>query len=98
MVANIPVVYGLFLSRDWYQGLNCFFATNWSTLWFPKNGKSNQIKIRKQRYLRHTVTEQHDPNEPIIFHDLIMGNYMYDIDFGNFNDEKTPFSDQSHQS
>ena len=44
------------------------------------------------------MTEQHDPNEPIIFHDLIMGNYMYDIDFGNFNDEKTPFSDQSHQS
>ena len=56
VVADIPNAYGLFLSRDWSQQLNGFFATDWSTLWFPKNGKSNQIKINREIYLKHTVT------------------------------------------
>ena len=67
IVADIPNACGLFMSRDWSQNMNGFFSTDWSTLWFPKNDKSNHIKISKERYLRHTVTELHDPNEPIIF-------------------------------
>ena len=47
VVANILDAYGLFLCRDWSQQLNGFFATDWSTLWLPKNGNSNQIKINK---------------------------------------------------
>ena len=46
VVANILDAYGLFFSRDWSQQLNGFFATDWSTLWLPKNGNSNQIKIK----------------------------------------------------
>ena len=56
VVADIPDAYGLFLSRDWSQQLNGFFATDWSTLRLPKNGKSNQIKINRERYLKHIVT------------------------------------------
>ena len=32
VVADIPDAYGLFLSRDWSQQLNVFFATDWLTL------------------------------------------------------------------
>ena len=39
VVVDIPDAYGLFLSRDWSQQLNGFFATDWSTLWLPKKGK-----------------------------------------------------------
>ena len=56
VIADIPDAYGLFLSRDWSQQLNGFFATDRSTLWLPKNGKSNQIKINREIYLKHTVT------------------------------------------
>ena len=41
IVADIPDAYGMFLSRDWSQQLNGFFATDWLTLWLHKNGKSN---------------------------------------------------------
>ena len=44
VIADIPDAYGLFLSRDWSQQLNGFFATNWSTLWFLK--MENEIKLR----------------------------------------------------
>ena len=56
VVEDIPNAYGLFLSRDWSQQLNGFFATNWSTLWLPKNGKPNQMKIKRERYMKNTVT------------------------------------------
>ena len=91
VVSDIPYAYGLFSSRDCSQRLNGFFATDWSTLWFPKNGKSNQIKIGRERYLRHTMMELHDPNVPVLFSDSIMGNHMYELDFGNFKAEKSPF-------
>ena len=90
VVAEIPNAYGLFFSRYWSQQLNGFFATNWSTLW-PKNGKSNQININRERYMKHTVTELHDLSEPILFSDSIMGNYMYELGFENFKTEKFYF-------
>ena len=98
VVADIPDAYGLFFSRDWSRQLNGFFDTYWSTLWLPKNGKSNQIKINRERYLKHTVIELHDPSESILFSDSIMGNYMYELGFGNFKIENFVFSDNKHQS
>ena len=38
VVADIPDVYGLFLSHDWSQALKGYFSTDWSHLWLPKNG------------------------------------------------------------
>ena len=97
MVVDIPDAYGLFLSSDWSQKLNGFFTIDWSTLWFPKNGKSNQIKIGKERYLKHIVIELHDPSEPVLFLDSIMGNSMYEFGFGNFKSENSSFCDNKQQ-
>ena len=97
VVANIHDAYGLFFSRDWSQQLNGFFATDWSNLWLPKNRKSNQIKINREKYLKHTVTELHDPSELVLFSDSIMGNYMYELGFENFKSENSAFSNNKHQ-
>ena len=67
--------------------MNGFFSTDWSTLWLPKNGKANHIKKGRERYLNHTVTELHDPNEHVMFSDSIMRNYAYELNFGNFKAE-----------
>ena len=39
----------------------------------------------------------HDPNEPVLFSDSIMGNYTYELDFGNFKVENSPFTDIKQQ-
>ena len=58
----------------------------------PKNGKANRIKIGRERYLEHIVTKLHDPNEPVLFYDSITGNCTYEMNFGNFKDENSPFT------
>ena len=67
VVVDIPEAYGLFLSRDWSKQLKGYFATNWSNIWFPLNGKPNNIRMNKERYMKHIVTELNDPNEPVMF-------------------------------
>ena len=37
--------------------------------------------------MKHTMIELHDPSEPVLFSDSIMGNYMYELGFGNFKSE-----------
>lgn len=37
-VVNIPSIYGMLLSRDWFSHLNGYFATDWSHLWLPWRG------------------------------------------------------------
>jgi hypothetical protein len=61
---DIPEVYGSFLSRDWSEQLHGYFATDWSHLWLPKNGKPNIIKVNNECYLKFMVTNLNDPNEP----------------------------------
>ena len=41
LVADIPKFYGLILSRDWSEKLHVYFATDWSHMWLPYNGKQN---------------------------------------------------------
>ena len=64
IVVDIPEVYGLFLSRDWSEQLHDYFAMDWSHLWLPENGRPNRIKVNHERYLKFTVTDLNDPNEP----------------------------------
>jgi hypothetical protein len=45
IVVDIPEVYGMFLSRDWSEQLHGYFATDWSHLWLPENGKPNKIRV-----------------------------------------------------
>ena len=93
IVANIPEAYGLFLSRDWSKKLKGYFATDWSHLWLPHNGLPNKIRIDRERYMKHTVTELDDSNEPVLFTDTIMGNYMVDSFFGNLEAETSSIPD-----
>ena len=48
--------------------------------------------------MKHTVTKLHDPSEPILFSDCIIGNYMYELGFGNFKAENFSFSENKQQS
>ena len=48
--------------------------------------------------MKHTVTELHDPSEPVLFSDCIMGNYMYELGFGNFKAENSALSENKQQS
>jgi hypothetical protein len=64
IVVDIPEVYGLFLSRDWSEQLHGYFATDWSHLWLPENGKPNKIRINLECYLKHIVMDLNDANEP----------------------------------
>jgi hypothetical protein len=61
IVVDIPEVYGMFLSRDWSEQLHGYFATDWSHLWLPENGKPNKIRVNRERYLKFTVTDLNDP-------------------------------------
>ena len=64
IVVDIPEVYGLFFSRDWSENLHGYFDTDWSYLWLPENGQPNKIRINREHYLKYTVTDLNDPNEP----------------------------------
>ena len=44
------------------------------------------------------MTELHDPNEPVLFSDSIMGNYMFELGSENFKSENSAFSDNKQQS
>jgi hypothetical protein len=64
IVFDIPEVYGLFLSREWSKQLHGYFAIDWSHLWLPENGQPNRIRINREHYLKHTVMDLNDANEP----------------------------------
>ena len=75
LVADIPEAYGLLLSRDWSSQLNGYFAIDWSNLKLLYNGKLNQTRFERERYMKHTITKLEAPNEPIMFINTILGNY-----------------------
>ena len=78
LVADIPEFYGLILSRDWSEKLHGYFATDWSHMWLPYNGKPNQIKVEKERHRKYLVTELEGENEPVSYNNNIIGNYSVD--------------------
>ena len=47
VIADIPENYGMWLSRDWSKKLKGYFATDWTHLWLPLNGKPNKLKISR---------------------------------------------------
>ena len=57
VVADIPDVYGLVLSRDWSARLDGYFASDWSHLWLPHKRSPNQIKILREPKMKYNVTQ-----------------------------------------
>jgi hypothetical protein len=45
----------------------------------------NMIRIYREKYLKHTVTELEAFNEPSSTNFPVLGNYSCDFDFGNFS-------------
>jgi hypothetical protein len=98
IVVDIPEVYGIFLSRDWSEQLHGYFATDWSHLWLPENGKPNKIRVNRERYLKFTVTDLNDPNEPYTPPADSPEVQGMDTYFGNFTAEVSTIDDTQHQS
>jgi hypothetical protein len=98
IVIDILEVYGLFLSRDWSEQLHGYFATDWSDLWFPENGKTNRIKINREPYLKLTMTDLNDPNE--LFTASANSPEMQGMNtfFGNFMAETSIITNPEQQS
>jgi len=98
IVVDIPKLYGLFLSRDWSEQLHGYFATDWSHLWLPENGKPNRIKVNCERYLKFMVTDLNDPNEPFTASANSPKIQGMDTFFGNFMAKTSTITDPEQQS
>ena len=64
VVADVPETYGMWLSRDWTEKLKGYFATGWSHLWIPYNGRPNHIKTNTEPFMKQTVTDLNDQVNP----------------------------------
>jgi hypothetical protein len=93
IVVDIPEVYGMFLSRDWSEQLHGYFTTDWSHLWLPENGKPNKIRVNRERYLKFTVIDLNDPNEPYTPPTDSPEVQGMDTYFGNFTAEVSTIND-----
>jgi ribonuclease HI len=98
IVVDIPEVYGMFLSRDWSEQLHGYFATDWSHLWLPENGKPNKIRVNRERYLKFTVIDLNDPNEPYTPPADSPEVQGMDTYFGNFTAEVSTINDPQQSS
>jgi hypothetical protein len=87
MVVDIPEAYGVILRRYWSTKLNGYFSTDWSHLWLPYKGQSNKIKVERENYMKHTVTDLNDTNEMVMFTRYILGNFSFDTFFEELEDE-----------
>ena len=89
--------YEVILSRDWLAKLNGCFATDGSHLWLPFKGQSNKIKVEWERYMKHTVTDLNDRNEPVMFSNSILGNFYFETLFGELEAEIYPYVNWNEQ-
>jgi hypothetical protein len=97
IIVDIPKVYGLFLSKDWSEQLHGYFATDWSHLWLPENWQPNKIRINRECYLKHTVTDMNDTNEIFITSANSFETRGMNTFFGNFITEISPITDPAQQ-
>ena len=82
------------MNRDWLARLNGYFASDWSHLWLPHKGIPNQIKILREPYMKHNVTQLEEKNESV---NSVLGNYLIELEPGNFASEETsPISFNVH--
>ena len=81
VVVDIPDGYGIILNRNWSARLNRYFSLDWSHLWLPQKGSPNQIKILREPYMKHNVTQLEGKNEPVI---SMLGNYLIELELGNY--------------
>jgi ribonuclease HI len=98
IVIDIPKFYGLFLSRDLSKQLHGYFTTDWSHLWLPENGHPNKIRINRECYLKHTIIDLNDLNEPFTTSTKSFEMKGMNTFFCNFMTELSPFTNLRQQS
>jgi hypothetical protein len=98
VVADIPKVYGMFLSRDWSEQIHGYFTIYWYHLWLPVNGHPNKLRINRERYLKYTVTDLNDSNEPFVPSVNALECQGMKSLFGNLVAEVSNIGDSNQQS
>lgn len=91
LIVDVPEFYRLILSRDWFEKLHGYFLTDWSHIWIPYNGKPNQIRVYREKHMKHSVTDLDEKIELVVFTNNILGNYSLKSFFGSFTAQKSPF-------
>lgn len=64
-------------------------------MWFPYNGKPNQIRGDSEKHMKHTVIEFGSDNELVAFNNNIIGNYSTGSFLGNIKAHQSPFLDNA---
>ena len=80
----------MWLRRDWSENIKGYFATDWSHLWLPYNGRPNWTKIVREPYMKQTIIDINDPSELVVFFSSAIEHYTFDYFFGNL------YGDSSH--
>lgn len=50
---------------DWLQHLKGFMDIDLTHLWLPWKGQLNQIKVNRESYMKHIITDLNDENQPV---------------------------------
>jgi hypothetical protein len=88
----------MFLSRDWSKQFHGYFATYWSHLWLPENGQPNKLRINGEDYLKYTVTDLKDSNEPFTASVNALESEGMNTLFGNLVTEIYTITNPNQQS
>jgi hypothetical protein len=78
--------------------LHDYFSTDWSHLWLLENDQPNKIKINRERYLKYTVTNLNDLNEPFTTGVNTIEAQGVKFFLGNFMTEISTFTNPEQQS
>ena len=67
--------------------MNGYFATDWSHVLLPYKVQPNKIKVERECYMKHTVTDLNDPNEIVMCSKSTLGNICFDTFFEELEGE-----------
>ena len=98
MVVDNPKAYGVILSRYWSAKLNRYFSTDWSHLWLPYKGQPRKIKVERENYMKHTITDLNDLNETVMFSRYVLGNFSFDTFFEEWEPKLSHTMNSNKQS
>lgn len=62
-------------------------------MWLPYNGKSNKIRVNREKHHNYIVIELEGENEPDAYSSNIVGNYLVESFLGNFNANTSPLQE-----
>ena len=55
----------------------------------------NKIKVDRERYMKHTVTDLNDTTELVIFNHSVLGNFFFEMFFGELEAETSTYMDSN---